>query len=85
MDHVGPMDYFTIVNRDTDKPLGFGGRLDRAKALSIIRSRQRGDDGRRFSPSEWMVTGWSGVGSDDDEIVFQVSADEFSAANGIIL
>jgi hypothetical protein len=78
------MDYCTIKHCDTHKPLGFGGKLDRAKALSVIQSRKRGDDGTPFSPSEWYVTGWIGNGSDDDEIEFQVSADEFSATNGML-
>lgn len=78
------MDYCTIHHRDTNEPLGFGGPLDRAKALSIIQSRVRGNDGKPFAPSEWMVTGWIGLGADDDEIEFQVSADEFSACNGVM-
>ena len=78
------MDYCTIRHRDTDKPLGFGGNLDRAKALSIIRSRTKTDNGKPFSASEYMVTGWNGDGSDKDEIEFQVSADEFSAFNGVV-
>jgi hypothetical protein len=61
-----------------------GSKMDRARALTIIRSRTRGDDGKPFASSEWYVTGWNGDGSDDDEIEFQVSADEFSATNGVI-
>jgi hypothetical protein len=78
------MNYCTIKHRDTDEPLGFGGPLDRAKAVSIIRSRRKGNDGGPFVPSEWCVTGWVGSGSEEDEIEFQVSADEFAAVNGMI-
>lgn len=74
--------YYTISHRDTGEPLGFGGPLDRAKAVAIIQSRTKGDDGRPFAASEWMVTSWIGDGSDDDKIAYQVSADEFSACNG---
>ncbi|HET8636013.1 MAG TPA: hypothetical protein VFL96_04105 [Acidobacteriaceae bacterium] len=76
------MDYCTIRHRDTNKPLGMGGPLDRGKALSIIRSRARGDDGKPFASSEWIITGWTGNGGDDDEIEFQMSADEFSHVDG---
>ena len=78
------MTYYTITNRDTGKRLGFGGPLDLAKTLSIIRGRSRGDDGHPFSASEWTVTAWTGNGEDDDEIEFQVSADEFAAMSGAI-
>lgn len=76
--------YYTISHRETGIRLGLGGPLDRSKVLSIIRLRSRGSDGAKFSPSEWMVTAWLGDGGDDDEIQFQVSADEFSHCNGII-
>lgn len=70
------MDYCTIRHRDTDKPLGFGGPLDRNKALSILTMR------RGLRLQEWCVTGWIGSGADDDAIEFQVSADEFVACKG---
>lgn len=74
--------YYTINHDDTHEPLGLGGRLDRATALSIIRARRRGDDGRPFAPSEWYVTAWRGDGREGDEIIWQCSADEFAAADG---
>lgn len=78
-----PKRYFTIRNRDTDKALGLGGPMDRDRALTLIKSRRRGDDGKPFAPSQWMVTAWYGTGGDDDQIEFQLSADEFSATNGL--
>lgn len=74
--------YYTISHCDTHRPLGLGSKMDRAKALSIIRTRQRGDDGAPFAASEWYVTAWSHTDDGDDRIEFQVSADEFSACNG---
>jgi hypothetical protein len=70
------MDYYTIRHRDTDEPLGFGGPLDRGKALSILQMR------RGLKLQEWCVTAWSGGGGEEDEIEYQISADEFVAAKG---
>lgn len=79
--------YHTIRHIDTHEPLGGGGPLDRAEALSIIGLRRSvivGGRERPFVKSEWYVTGWNGDGADDDEIEFQVSADEFAHRKGLV-
>lgn len=68
--------YYTIRHSDTHEPLGMGGPLDRGKAVSILTMR------KNLARSEWYVTGWEGDGSDNDEIVFSVSADEFVDCGG---
>jgi len=77
--------YFTVAHRDTDEPLGLGGPLDREKCLSILLMRKSATVAGKTVPfllQEWCVTAWSGDGSDDDEIDFIVSADEFVWAKG---
>lgn len=74
--------HYTISNSETHKPLGLGGPLDRAKALSIIRTRQRGDDGAPFAASEWYVTCWSKSDDGEDDIEFQMNASEFADCDG---
>lgn len=68
--------YFTIHHADTHKPLGMGGHIStESEAVSKLTINA----GRKEPVvlSEWYVTKWHGDGCDNDEIVEQMSADEF--------
>lgn len=68
--------YFTIRHADTHKPLGMGSPL--STEMEAV-SRLTLNAGRKepLMLTEWYVTKWNGDGTDDDEIVDQMSADEF--------
>jgi hypothetical protein len=68
-----PKIYYTINHVDTHEPLGLGGPLGRLKARAILLAARPVP----LIRTEWYVTVWHGNGSDSDEIIGQMLADEW--------